>query len=75
MLIRCPSCGAMVPVNGLGRKRLVIPLRNIIDCLQIFGNIGEAAKKLSCSPAYICSVLKSHGLKLKEAINGNNDKE
>lgn len=31
---RCPNCGAMVVMRGLGRKRLPIPFNNISNVLQ-----------------------------------------
>jgi len=69
MIIQCPHCGKTVTVNGLGRKRLNIPLKNISDCLQSHRNVGTAAKELGCSPAYIFGVLKINGLKFKDVIN------
>ena len=70
MIIPCPHCGKPVVVNGLGRKRLNIPLKNISDCLQAHRNVVTAANELGCSPAYIFGVLKVNGLKLKDVIKG-----
>ena len=68
MKIECPNCGKSVEVNGLGRKRLNIPLKNICDALQAHKNVSSAAQELGCSPAYIFGVLKANGLKLKDVI-------
>ena len=70
MLVQCPHCGETVTVNGLGRKRLNIPLKNISDCLQAHRNVVTAANELGCSPAYIFGILKVNGLKLKDVIKG-----
>ena len=70
MLIRCPHCGKSVVVNGLGRKRLNIPLKNVCECLRAHRNVVTAANELGCSQAYIFSVLKANGLKLKDVISG-----
>ena len=70
MNIQCPHCGGKVVVNGLGRKRLNIPLKNICESLQAHKNVVAAANELNCSQGYIFGVLKANGLKLKDAING-----
>ncbi len=73
MKIKCPSCGKAVVVNGLGRKRLNIPLKNISACLQAHRKVVTAANELGCSPAYIFGVLKVNGLKLKDVISATKD--
>lgn len=73
MLVQCQHCGKSVVVNGLGRKRLNIPLKNISDCLQAHRNVVTAANELGCSPAYIFGVLKVNGLKLKDVISATKD--
>lgn len=73
MIVECPYCGNSVVVNGLGRKRLNIPLKNISDCLQAHRNVVTAANELGCSPAYIFGVLKVNGLKLKDVISATKD--
>ncbi len=56
-------------VNGLGRKRLNIPLKNVYESLKVHRNMEVAANELGCSQAYIFGVLKVNGLKLKDVIN------
>ena len=68
MIIQCPKCGEKVVVNGLGRRPLNIPLKNVCDALQAHGGVAGAAKELGCSPAYIYKVLKVNGLNLKDAL-------
>ena len=68
MMVWCPNCGAEVPVHGLGRKRLNIPLKNVLESLQAYRGVRTAARELGCSPSYIFGVLKANGLKLKEII-------
>lgn len=70
MIIKCPHCGQMVTVNGLGRKPLNIPLKNVCEALQVHRNVDEAAKELNCSPGYIYNILKAHGLKIKDVLHG-----
>jgi len=60
-----------VVVNGLGRKPLNIPLKNVLESLQIYHGVRAAACELGCSPSYIFGVLKANGLKLKEVIKGS----
>ena len=68
MLVQCPHCGKSVVVNGLGRKPLNIPLKNICEALAVHRNVGLAAKELNCSQGYIYNVLKTNGFKLKDII-------
>ncbi len=68
MIIQCPHCGERVEVNGLGRKRLNIPLKNICEALQSERSVAAAARQLHCSQGYIFNVLKSHGLKPRDII-------
>jgi hypothetical protein len=59
----------LVAVNGLGRKPLNIPLKNVCEALQAHRNAVAAANELNCSEAYIFAALKANGLKLKDVIN------
>jgi len=70
MIIRCPNCGKPVVVNGLGRKRLNIPLKNVCDALRLHRSVLAAANELGCSRAYIYKVLKAAGLTPADVING-----
>ena len=70
MIVQCPHCGQTVVVNGLGRKPLNIPLKNVCEALQAHRNVVTAAQQLSCSQGYIFKVLKDNGLKLKDVIEG-----
>ncbi|MFC1902601.1 hypothetical protein ACFLX4_00830 [Chloroflexota bacterium] len=68
MIVKCPHCGKEVAVNGLGRKPLNIPLKNVLESLRAYRGVTAAAEDLGCSPSYIFGVLKKNGLKLKEVI-------
>ncbi len=68
MRVRCPNCGKSVVVNGLGRKRLNIPLKKVYETLQTHRSIVTAADKLGCSQAYIFKVLKDNGMKLRDVF-------
>lgn len=68
MIIPCPHCGKPVVVNGLGRKPLNIPLKNVCETLQAHRSVAAAANELNCSQGYIFGVLKANGLKLKDVI-------
>jgi hypothetical protein len=70
MIIPCPHCGKPVTVNGLGRKPLNIPLKNVYEALRGHGNVAAAANELGCSQAYIFKVLKANGVKLKDVYKG-----
>ena len=68
MIVQCPHCGKSVVVNGLGRKPLNIPLKNVCEALRTHRSVVEAANELSCSQGYIFAALKANGLKLKDTI-------
>jgi hypothetical protein len=70
MIIKCPHCGKSVVVNGLGRKPLNIPLKNVCEALQTYRSVVAAAQELNCSQGYIFKVLKDNGLKLKDVLDG-----
>lgn len=70
MHIKCPHCDKTITVNGLGRKRKDIPLKNVYEALHACHSVGGAAAELKCSQGYIYNVLKEHGLKSKEVICG-----
>ena len=70
MIVQCPHCGKPVSVNGLGRKRLDIPLKNVLESLQAYRDVTAMARDLGCSPSYIFGVLKKNGLKLNAVIKG-----
>lgn len=71
MIIQCPNCGEKVVVNGLGRKPLNIPLKNVCEALRTHGSVAAAANKLGCSQGYIFKVLKANGLKPKDIARMN----
>ena len=68
MIVQCPNCGEVVVVNGFGRKRLNIPLKNIFESLKFHQDISIAAEELHCSQGYIYNALKANGLKFKDLI-------
>jgi len=68
MIVKCPHCGKPVTVNGLGRKRLNIPLKNVCESLRIYRSVADAATELNCSQGYVFGVLKANGLKVKDVI-------
>ena len=68
MIILCPYCGQTVVVNGLGRKPLNIPLKNVCEALRAHSSVVEAANELGCSQGYIFKVLKANGLQLKDVV-------
>ena len=70
MIIPCPHCGKSVVVNGLGRKPLNIPLKNVCEALRAHSSVEEAANELRCSQGYIYNILKANGLKLKDVFDG-----
>ncbi len=68
MIVQCPHCGKPLSVNGLGRKRLDIPLKNVLESLQAYRDVTAAPRELGCSPSYIFGVLKKNGSKLNDVI-------
>ena len=70
MIVQCPHCGQPVPVNGLGRKPLNIPLENVLESLQAHRDVTSAAREFNCSHSYIFGALKKNGLKRNEVIKG-----
>ena len=57
MIVQCSRCGNVIVVNGLGRKRLNIPVKNVYDALTKYANITMAAESLGCSRGYIYKIL------------------
>jgi hypothetical protein len=68
MIVQCPNCGKSVVVNGLGRKPLNIPLKNVCEALETYRSVVAAAQELKCSEGYIFKVLKVNGLRLKDVV-------
>ena len=68
MKVICPHCGNQVAVNGFGRKPLNIPLKNVLESLQVYRNVKAAAEELDCSQSYIFGVLKNKNLRLKDLL-------
>ncbi len=66
MIINCPHCGQTVTVHGLGRKRLNIPLKKVLESLSAHRSVVVAAQELNCREAYIFGVLKANKMKLKD---------
>lgn len=58
MKIRCPDCGKEITVNGLGRKKLEVPVKNIYNSLALGKSITTVANELHCSRAYVYQKLK-----------------
>jgi len=71
MIIQCPNCGEKIVVNGLGRKPLNIPLKNVYEALRAHGSVAAAANELHCSQGYIFKVLKANGLRLKDMVTSH----
>ena len=70
MLVRCPHCGKLVAVNGLGRKPLNIPLKNVCEVLRTRRSVAAAAQELNCSEGYIFKVLKANGPRPRDVMEG-----
>jgi hypothetical protein len=68
MKVRYPHCGQEVQVDGLGRPKLNIPLKNIYDALTKYASIRAAAQHLGCSPGYIYRELKKVGMRPKNIL-------
>ena len=73
MKITCPCCHTEITVNGLGRKKLDVPVKNIYDALARYSSITLAAESLGCSRGYIYKVLKDQKVNIHEIsnVNGN----
>jgi hypothetical protein len=66
MIIKCPHCGKPVPVKGIGRKPLGIPVKIVCDTVQAHSTVSAAALELGCSRGYIYKILKDARLTVKE---------
>jgi len=62
-------------VNGLGRKPLNIPLKNVCEALERHCSVVAAAQELNCSQGYIFGALKANGLKPKDIVKGQVETE
>ncbi|MBI4329747.1 MAG: hypothetical protein HY673_00525 [Chloroflexi bacterium] len=70
MIVTCPQCGKNVPVKGLGRKKLNIPLKNVLECLRRCHSVKDAARELHCSQGYIFNTLRANGMKVRDVVGG-----
>lgn len=70
MKVRCPHCGEVIAVQGLGRKSFNMPVIKVCDALQICHSVPAAAEKLGCSRALVYKVLKTNGLTAKNFNRG-----
>jgi len=43
MTAMCPHCGKSVVVNGLSRRPLNMPLKNVCDALQTYCSVGGSS--------------------------------
>ncbi len=68
MKITCEKCGNVIAVQGLGRKRLGMPVKIVLDTLQAHSTVRRVAEILGCSRPYIYKVLKDHGLTRAEIM-------
>jgi len=57
----------------LGRKRLGVPVENIIDGLRKRRSVVIVAQELGCSRGHIYDVLKAEGLKVRDVVEGNGE--
>jgi hypothetical protein len=71
MKVICPHCGKTVVIDGLGRKPLNIPLKNIFKALKNNCTAAAAGQELGCSEAHIFGILRANNLKLKDVREGN----
>ncbi len=65
MEIQCPHCGKPVPVNGIGRKPLNIPVVKVCGALQAHSTVLAAVLELGCSRGFIYKTLNNAGLMVK----------
>ena len=63
MRIKCPHCHQIITVNGLGRPRLDMPVKNVLDAISRYKTIAGAARVLGVSRGYIYNRIKETGLK------------
>lgn len=49
MKVQCPNCGEFVPVKGIGRKPLNIPLKNVCDAIQTYRSVRISLNSAACS--------------------------
>ena len=62
----CPNCLHAITIEGLGRKRLDTPVKNVLEALKRHKSTILAAQELNCSPAHIYNLIGKD--KIKELI-------
>lgn len=70
MKIICPKCGKVIDVPGLGRRRLQVSVRNILDCVKATNTALAASQRAGVSKSYLFAVLKRQNLKLADVRHG-----
>jgi hypothetical protein len=75
--ITCPKCRAKIPIatSRLGRKRLNIPFKNVCEALQLYRDVGQAAKELDCSVGYIYGICKQQGTTPRDVMEAKASNE
>jgi hypothetical protein len=68
MKVKCPKCGELMLIDGLGRRAFNIPVTEVCDALSGAKKVSVAAELLKCSRAYIYKILKANGLTAKDLI-------
>jgi hypothetical protein len=74
MKMECPYCHETIVISIAGRKPLGLPVTNVCDALRLHQTILAAANELGCSRGYIYKILKTHGLRPAEVMDGSTPK-
>ena len=62
MKVSCPECGKCIEVQGIGRKKGVYPVQNVLDAWQVRQNLAYVAGKTKVSKGTVKRILNTHGI-------------
>ena len=62
MKVPCSECGAIIVINGLGRKKRNYNFQNVLVAYQNSQSIAATARKLDMPPGTVWNILKRHGV-------------
>jgi hypothetical protein len=65
MQVKCPKCGELMLIDGLGRRAFNIPVTEVCDALSRVKKVLAAAELLTFFQTYISRYLKLTDLWLK----------
>lgn len=62
MKVSCPECGKCIEVQGIGRKKGLYPVQNVLDAYQAGSSMYWVAIKFGLTRGTVKRILNTHGI-------------